>query len=74
MPIHICHDALNIEVTDFSILLISKYKQYKKANIANFVYCEKNWFNFNDWKSVKKKHKIILDLSTRPTILNNPKS
>ena len=39
MPIHICHDALNIEVTDFSILLISKYKQYKNANIANFTLC-----------------------------------
>ena len=33
-----------IEVTDFSILFILKFKQYKNvniANIANFVYCEK---------------------------------
>ena len=30
-----------IEVTDFSILLICKIRQYKVVNIANFVYCGK---------------------------------
>ena len=29
---------IHIEVTDFSILLIFKHKQYKNANVANFVY------------------------------------
>ena len=29
---------IHIEVIDFSILLIFKYKQYKNANIANFIH------------------------------------
>ena len=37
----LCHG----EVTDFSIHLILKFKQYQNANIANFVYYGKTQIN-----------------------------
>ena len=39
MRIDICYGALHsLEVTDFLILLIFKFKQNRNSNIANFVY------------------------------------
>ena len=40
--------SIHIELTDFSILLSFKNKQYKNTNIANFVYYGKTRMTLTD--------------------------